>query len=131
MESAHRRRALRAAVAGTLIAGSATAGTSPHTTSFTSLSPVPDQTFFIGDGLTGNGSGSRQQSAIPSGASELVLGFSDACNYNGPIELLFRQRPIAPNYLHHRFRCRRAFPSNARLSYASLFPPILETGPDP
>jgi hypothetical protein len=52
-------------------------------TSFTSLSPALDQAFFIGDGLTGDGTGSVQDFYVPSGAGELVLGISDACGYSG------------------------------------------------
>jgi hypothetical protein len=53
------------------------------TTSFTSLSPLLDQTFFIGDGMTGDGSGSVQTFVVPTGATELYLGISDALGYNG------------------------------------------------
>ncbi len=52
-------------------------------TNFTSLSPALDQVFFIGDGLTGDGSGSTQTFYVPTGATELYLGISDACGYNG------------------------------------------------
>jgi hypothetical protein len=52
-------------------------------TSFTSLSPQLDQVFFIGDGLTGDGSGSLQQFNVPIGATRLVLGIVDAPGYNG------------------------------------------------
>ena len=52
-------------------------------TSFTSLSPQLDQVFFIGDGLTGNGTGTQQTFNIPSGAGQLWLGISDAGFYNG------------------------------------------------
>jgi len=52
-------------------------------TSFTSLSPQLDQVFFIGDGLTGDGSGSLQQFNVPVGATRLVLGIVDAPGYNG------------------------------------------------
>lgn len=52
-------------------------------TTFASLSPLLDQVFFIGDGLTGNGSGSVQQFNVPAGATELVLGIGDAPGYNG------------------------------------------------
>ena len=52
-------------------------------TSFTSLSPLIDQVFFIGDGLTGDGTGSTQTFYIPTGATEFYLGLSDACGYNG------------------------------------------------
>ena len=52
-------------------------------TNFTSLSPVLQQLFFIGDGLTGDGSGSVQVFYVPSGATFLYLGIPDACFYNG------------------------------------------------
>jgi hypothetical protein len=53
-------------------------------TSFTSLSPQIDQVFFIGDGLTGDGTGTQQTFNIPTGAGQLWLGISDAGFYNGP-----------------------------------------------
>ena len=37
--------------------------------SFSSLSPLLDQTFFIGDGLTGNGTGNTQTFNVPAGAT--------------------------------------------------------------
>ena len=52
-------------------------------TSFTSLSPLLQQAFFIGDGLTGDGSGTTQTFNVPTGATTLYLGISDACGYNG------------------------------------------------
>ncbi|MGA8307892.1 MAG: Ig-like domain-containing protein [Candidatus Acidiferrales bacterium] len=52
-------------------------------TSFTSLSPQLDQVFFIGDGLTGDGTGTQQTFNIPTGAGQLWLGISDAGFYNG------------------------------------------------
>ncbi|MBW4090183.1 MAG: PEP-CTERM sorting domain-containing protein [Proteobacteria bacterium] len=73
-------------VAGTVPSGSAPTAlnfTTGSGTSFTSLSPVLDQTFFIGDGLTGDGTGSAQTFYVPTGATTLYLGISDACNYNG------------------------------------------------
>lgn len=48
-----------------------------------STSPLLDQVFFIGDGLTGDGTGTTQTFIVPAGATELYLGISDACNYNG------------------------------------------------
>lgn len=51
--------------------------------SFTSLSPQLSQVFFIGDGLTGDGSGSMQQFNVPAGATRLFLGLVDAPNYHG------------------------------------------------
>ena len=52
-------------------------------TNFTTLSPELGQTFFIGDGLTGTGSGSVQQFVVPTGATRLFLGFADAFSFGG------------------------------------------------
>lgn len=52
-------------------------------TNFPSLSPVLQQLFFIGDGLTGDGSGSVQIFYVPTGAESLYFGIPDACYYNG------------------------------------------------
>ncbi len=52
-------------------------------TTFTSLSPGLQQAFFIGDGLTGDGTGATQTFYVPTGAATLYLGISDACSYNG------------------------------------------------
>ncbi|HEY4010111.1 MAG TPA: PEP-CTERM sorting domain-containing protein [Acidobacteriaceae bacterium] len=49
----------------------------------TSYSPLLDQVFFIGDGLTGDGSGTTQEFIIPTGATKLYLGISDACFFQG------------------------------------------------
>ena len=46
-------------------------------TSFTSISPMLKQVFFIGDGLTGAGSGASQTFNIPAGATRLFLGAMD------------------------------------------------------
>jgi len=46
-------------------------------TSFTTLSPALKQAFFIGDGLTGTGTGSVQNFVVPAGATRLFLGTSD------------------------------------------------------
>ena len=62
--------------------GPAPAGFS-GSTSFTTLAPVLDEVFFIGDGLTGDGTGTIQDFTVPSGATTLYLGISDACGYNG------------------------------------------------
>jgi hypothetical protein len=50
--------------------------TSNH--NFTSLSPLINQSFYIGDGLTGTGTGSVQQFLVPDSATVLYLGFQDA-----------------------------------------------------
>ena len=52
-------------------------------TSFTELHPILNQQFFVGDGLTGNGSGAIQKFFIPAGATRLYLGFADGDGYNG------------------------------------------------
>lgn len=76
-------------------------------TGFASLSPLLQQTFFIGDGLTGTGSGAQQIFNIPAGATRLFLGFADGFSYTGPsgcfddnggsvgLELLFLGAPPA------------------------------------
>ena len=52
-------------------------------TNFASLSPSLNQTFFIGDGLTGTGSGSKQLFFIPDTATRLFLGFIDGTDFKG------------------------------------------------
>ena len=52
-------------------------------TNFATLSPLLNQTFFVGDGLTGDGTGAAQKFFIPAGATQLYLGFADASGYNG------------------------------------------------
>ncbi len=46
-------------------------------TGLPSFEPLLHQTFFIGDGLTGTGSGDVQTFKIPAGATRLFLGFVD------------------------------------------------------
>lgn len=48
-----------------------------------SYSPALQQVFFIGDGLTGNGSGTGQTFNVPTGATTLWLGITDAPGYSG------------------------------------------------
>lgn len=50
-------------------------------TAFTTLSPALKQVFFIGDGLTGTGSGSAQTFVVPAGATRLFLGVSDGVGW--------------------------------------------------
>ena len=52
-------------------------------TNFSTLSPLLDQVFFIGDGLTGDGTGTVQSFIAPRAATMLYLGFADAGGYNG------------------------------------------------
>jgi hypothetical protein len=46
------------------------------------ISPALWQVFFIGDGLTGTGSGSAQSFVIPTGATRLFLGVADSAGAN-------------------------------------------------
>jgi hypothetical protein len=50
---------------------------------FAELSPMMNQAFFIGDGLTGTGTGTVQRFHAPSGATRLFLGFADGSNFTG------------------------------------------------
>ena len=52
-------------------------------TDFAVLSPEMGQMFFIGDGLTGTGTGVLQTFRVPPGATHLYLGYIDSCN-GGP-----------------------------------------------
>ena len=47
-------------------------------TSDSNFSPALDQVFFIGDGLTGTGTGQEQRFNVPTGADRLYLGFADS-----------------------------------------------------
>lgn len=79
-------------IAGVFLAPGGPSGAAPSSlnflssglgTSFTSLSPLIDQVFFVGDGMTGDGTGTAQMFYVPTGATELYLGLADACGYNG------------------------------------------------
>jgi hypothetical protein len=45
--------------------------------------PLVGQTFYIGDGMTGNQTGVQQQFIVPVGATRLFLGFADAMSFVG------------------------------------------------
>lgn len=53
----------------------------PNAASITDI--LLGQVFFIGDGLTGTGSGSVQQFFVPDGATRLYLGFVDGGSFQG------------------------------------------------
>lgn len=74
-------------------AGSAPARLDVTSDAFTSLSPVLDQVFLIGDGRVGSG-GAVQQFLVPDNATELYLGFADGF-YDGGVP--FQGRPSAYN----------------------------------
>jgi PEP-CTERM motif len=63
--------------------GAAPAALDYTSTNATSYSPLLDQVFFIGDGLTGDGTGTQQTFYAPTGAGALYLGISDICAYDG------------------------------------------------
>jgi hypothetical protein len=77
-------------IAGVFVPAGGPTGSAPSDldftsgTAFTSLSPSLDQVFFIGDGLTGDATGTTQTFYVPTGAGTLYLGLGDACSYNGP-----------------------------------------------
>jgi hypothetical protein len=50
---------------------------------FSSLAPELQQTFYIGDGLTGEGSGAVQSFLVPDTATRLFLGFLDGAYFVG------------------------------------------------
>lgn len=52
-------------------------------TAFSELSPLLQQTFYIGDGLTGEGTGSVQTFWVPDGATRLFLGIVDGAYFVG------------------------------------------------
>lgn len=75
---------------GVFLDGSTPSGPAPAILSYTnassqgaSFSPLIGQTFFIGDGLTGTGSGAVQDFLIPATATRLFLGFADSVGFTG------------------------------------------------
>ncbi len=52
-------------------------------TANTSFTPLLFQTFYVGDGLTGTGTGSVQQFIIPAGATQFYLGYVDGFSFSG------------------------------------------------
>ena len=58
-------------------------GSNPLSTAFTQLSPLLNQSFFIGDGLTGTGTGVPQSFFVPDGATHLYLGIVDGGYFVG------------------------------------------------
>jgi hypothetical protein len=51
--------------------------------SFTQLAPLLQQTFYVGDGLTGEGTGSIQSFIVPDAATRLFLGIVDGSYFVG------------------------------------------------
>jgi hypothetical protein len=52
-------------------------------TSADTYRPKLNQTFFVGDGRTGEGTGKSQRFVVPKGAKRFCLGFADAFFFNG------------------------------------------------
>ncbi len=68
-------------------------------TSFASLAPQLQQIFFIGDGLTGSGTGSVQDFLAPAGATRLFLGTVDGFgwyNDTGTIDVTVNMASAVP-----------------------------------
>ena len=61
-----------------------------NNTSFEEISPLLNQTFFIGDGFTGSGLGNIQRFLVPNQATRLFLGFADGPGFQ---ELPFQGLP--------------------------------------
>jgi hypothetical protein len=67
------------------------AGTAPAALDFTTgagaaytqIAPLLNQTFFVGDGLTGDNTGTTQYITVPTGAALIYLGINDACGFDG------------------------------------------------
>jgi len=73
-------------VNGTIPNGQAAPATLDFTGAFknqASYSPLLNQVFFIGDGLTGTGTGAAQQFFVPTGATTLYLGLVDGFSFTG------------------------------------------------
>ena len=64
--------------------------------SFKTLSPGLNQIFWIGDGLTGTGTGKKQKFIVPTGAATLYLGVADGfgwANNPGKITVKIHAKP--------------------------------------
>lgn len=79
------------ALTGVFLTDAAPGAPAPTSLDYTTLgtgnpsyAPAIAQTFFIGDGLTGDGVGTTQLFYVPTGATRLFLGYTDACGYSGP-----------------------------------------------
>ncbi len=88
----------------------------PGNITFTSLTPGLNVVFFIGDGLTGTGTGSTQTFVIPAGATRLFLGSSDSVganvdNFGTFVSPLMTVRSAPHRRRHLAFLSREALPS--------------------
>ena len=97
------------ALIGVFLDASTPSGTAPSALDFSTLaaqgqatiSPQLRQVFFIGDGLTGTGSGTAQHFVIPSGATRLYLGSADSwgrnANNTGSFTVVVSDATASPN----------------------------------
>lgn len=96
------------ALIGVFVDNNVPGGVAPAGLDFTSgaarsaatISPLLNQVFFIGDGLTGTGSGAVQQFVIPAGATRLFLGSFDGVgasfNNSGSFSVTVTDVPAVP-----------------------------------
>jgi hypothetical protein len=94
------------ALIGVFLASSPPSGTgvdygdNPPNTSALTYNPVLNQVFFIGDGLTGDGTGSVQGFIVPTGATQLYLAVADSVGAStgnlGSVDATVNVVPIPP-----------------------------------
>jgi len=87
-------------------------GGSPLGTAFANLSPLLNQTFFVGDGLTGTGTGAAQAFTVPDGATHLYLGIVDGGYFVGAPD--YYATTAAASRCRGRSRCPSRQPDLAR-----------------
>jgi hypothetical protein len=89
------------------------------------IAPLLNQVFFIGDGLTGTGSGSTQQFTVPVGATRLFLGSSDGpgANYNNTSSYTVT---VSDDLSLHRFDLTSLVPHAPPRDVVYLVPPTAE-----
>jgi hypothetical protein len=108
-------------------------------TNFLALSPEIGQVFFIGDGLTGTGTGKAQTFSVPPTATHLYLGYVDNCmapnnttpgcysDNVGSLNLTVRLQAYAPNWVEPTLstapsaRCCVGIAYDAAHGYTLLF----------
>ena len=74
-----------------------TKGTKTH---FTTLAPLLDQTFFVGDGREKDDKAVHQHFSVPAGSTNLYLGISDACGFEGTPNCYFDNQGFYKVVLH-------------------------------
>ncbi len=74
-----------------------TKGTKTH---FALLAPLLDQTFFVGDGREKDDKAVHQHFSVPAGSTNLYLGISDACGFEGQPNCYFDNQGFYKVVLH-------------------------------